>query len=512
MGVKSLAGSSPVLGISSFYISTRSMSRATIITVLIVGVAGAGAVIAWQQWSDSRSARVSPPPELASSQIDSGAVDPQVIELVRTTVDEAWQSPQDPALRAKLAAVYHANGLLELAKIGYEQSLRMHEEQPRVWHHLALLHATQGDMDQAISCMARAIEFAPRQSSLRWRLGFWQLDQGLVDKAQDSFETAVQSNATEIAGRVGLARLHLQKQEYADAANILESVLARMSPNATNSSYIRQLLGAAERGLGRSGAVGGALPQGIGIEAEWPDPWQADIDQYRTGYHPTLKRIESDLAAGNTDIAIKRINDLLQRRPDDVSAMNYLAGAYFMKGQWDNGLQVLESALKIDPNHYPSHLNMTVGLLGKGDAERALVHAEAAVKANPTYADAYLRLGRVLLRLNRVQDAVEPLTKAVQFGANDAATRTMLGQTLLNLRKWDEAARVFSLAVQADAQHAPAHVGLAYAKAELGAIAEAKASLQTARQLDPNVKNLDKIAARVRELEDQKTLGPRLPR
>jgi tetratricopeptide (TPR) repeat protein len=504
------------------------MSRATIITLLTVAVAGAAAIAIWKPWNNRKNQDVSGfsgeisggviggasggVPMLSQSQIDAGEIDPQVVELIQRTIAEVERSPGDASARAKLGAVYHANGLLGLARVAYEQSIELQDDQPRVWHHLALLHAANSDFDSAIESMTRAIELDPGNATLRWRRGFWQLDQGLFDDALSSFNEAVRLNRNEIAGHVGLARVNLLKHEYAEAAAILQTIVERATVNTPNVSYVRQLLGAAERGLGKSNAAHGNLTLGrSGVEVDWPDQWQDEINTYRTGYHPTLKRIEGELAAGNIDSAIMQIDEVLRSRPNDLGVLNYLAGAQFMKGQWREGIRTLETALAIDPNHYASHLNMTVGLLGIGDVERALTHAQAAVKANPTYGDAHLRLGRVLIRLNRVQDAVEPLTKAVQLGSNDAETRTLLGQTLLNVRQWKEAVRVFAQAIQSDPEHAPALVGLALAKAELGAIAEAKDLLSQARRLDPKVKNLDKIAARVGELEQNAAIGPRLP-
>jgi hypothetical protein len=54
-------------------------------------------------------------------------------------------------------------------------------------------------------------------------------------------------------------------------------------------------------------------------------------------------------------------------------------------------------------------------------------------------------------------------------------------------------------------------VGLAFANVELGEIDKARSSMLTARQLDPSVKNLEKVALRIREVEASRTPGPRLP-
>lgn len=469
--------------------------------LIIIAVAAGVGIGAWL--SIDRSATPGPAPEPPILD-DPASVDPAVAKLLTETTDKVKHSPGDAALRAQLAMIYDANGLPSLAQKAYEQAIALDDDNEKWWYHLARARADRADLAGAVTAVEQAIKLDDEHGPAHWRRGFWLLDLGRIDQAQEAFQQADQTDPANPAAQVGLARVALNRKQYAEAAEMISLAIAG-NKNPANLPYLKQLLGSAQRHLGQGGAMRVALSQAQGLGPAWPDAWHEEVLTFRTGYRAIIESADKLTAAGRADEAIIQLQQLLQRHPDDANALNYLADAHFARQQWDQGVSALQKALAANPAHFPSHLKLSSLYEAKGDLPTAMQHARQATQLNPGLGAAHLQVGRILMLGNQHAQAVEPLTTALKTGVSDPNVRIMLGRVHLKLSNWQEAARLFNQASHAAPQLAGAYAGLAHAKAELGAFNEAQMNLQLAQRINPNEPNLDRLAARLRQLQAAST-------
>lgn len=460
-------------------------------SVVIVAAAGAGV---W--WLRGRAPIVAEPP----APFAEVSLDPQILSQINLALKDVRTSPTNAGVRAKLAMVYHANGLTDLAVQTYRQAIDLDPRAAKTWYHLARLLADRGELDEALTCMNRSIILDETHAPSHWRRGFWLLDVNRVDEAQESFRAAASLDAQDAAAQAGMARVSVMRGEFEAAATILQQLLRR-NPPPPNAAYVRQLLGMAYRQLGRLNGAQSALASANGAGVTWLDSWAAELQPFRVGYAATLELAASLIAAGRAPEAVKLLTDVLHSRPDDLTALNTLAQAHVACGQLDQAIDVLRQSLAHSPNHAPTLINLSLAFENKQQMDQALANAQAAVNAQPALGSAHLQLGRLLVLSNNLPAASSELTTAVRLGVSDPQVRIMLGSVLLEQKQWNEAARVLEQVLTAAPDNASGYVVLARAKMESGAIEQAKSLLDRARQIDSNEQTLPEAQNRLAQLQ-----------
>ncbi len=433
--------------------------------------------------------------------------EPLAEDLIKQAVAEVRAAPRDARRWATLGAVYNVNGLFGFAERCYEQAIELDPGVARYWHHLAWAHARLGEVIESVEAIDQTISLDGSYTPAHWQRGFWLLEQGRTDEAEHSFRQATQRDDNNPAGWVGLARVFLQREEYAQAAPLLQGVLDEF-PDDRNADYIRGLLATAYQHLGQLERAGQLRPQTTVLRAHWCDPWAAEaIDQFCRLGDWVVAHADQLLETGQTAETIARLERLLPGRPRDSSLLEKLGRAYFMSGELDRAIQMLQRSVAADPNHFPSHLNLAFAYEQRGDLDNSLRHARRAIAVNPADGRGHLQRARVLLARKDTDAATAALTEAARWGLGDPRARIMLARTWGDLSRWDEAAATLERLTADYPDFAPAFVWLASARIELGDTEQAQMALRRATQLNPHDPTVQQLTARLRQLE-----GHRQPR
>lgn len=188
-------------------------------------------------------------------------------------------------------------------------------------------------------------------------------------------------------------------------------------------------------------------------------------------------------------IAQQSMEAYLKNHPNDIYTCNKLAALYIEKGQVEQGLELLESALqmptKIDPpilyeiyfhlgiaytrlkkiskakNYYRQAIqvqilpqlkigaynNLGSLLLQTGDLTGAKAVYEAVLQIDPNLAIAYYNLGIVEKQKRRFKEAIAAYEKAIQLNPNYAEAYQNLGVVLLKVGSVVESLEAFRKAI-----------------------------------------------------------------
>jgi tetratricopeptide (TPR) repeat protein len=457
-------------------------------SAVVLLAVGAGA---WWWWGGVPT--VSPPPHLEGP----AQVDP----LVEAAVQRAWSAaeaePRSAARRLNLAMVFDANAMPDLAIVTYQQALHLDDSQPRAWYHFGICHTETGDLDAALTAFARAADLAPNYGPARWRAGQVHLDRGDLDAAASAFQQAAAVDARDPAGRIGLARIALQRGEPAVAEAHLRAVLQAYP----TYSYARLLLGGALRDQGRVDEARVELASGAEAQSIVNDPWRVELLRFRTGHKALVERAQRLIDSGAPAEAILMLEELRARHPADVEVIVSLSAAYIDSGRVDSGVDVLNAAIRRDVQHFAVHLNLSRAHELKQDYRRALEHAEQAIALNPSIGQAHFQRARMLVLSGAEQsEAIEPLEQALRHGGPNLDAALLLGQIRMARGQWEEARSVFEQASRSHPGSAIAWLGLASAQAELASLDEASRSWNRARAVNPDEPALTAVARRINQL------------
>lgn len=129
------------------------------------------------------------------------------------------------------------------------------------------------------------------------------------------------------------------------------------------------------------------------------------------------------------------LKDVLEKNPNDASALDLLGTLYFMKGDIKKSLESYNRAISIAPKYAHTYYDRGSLYLNLENYDKALMDMYKAVELDPNYAEFRMALGITLLTLNEINKAEEHLKKAIQLDPTLTAARFYLGVLYLQLDK-----------------------------------------------------------------------------
>jgi tetratricopeptide (TPR) repeat protein len=313
---------------------------------------------------------------------------------------------------------------------------------------------------------APAAHHTPPDAARAWTLGQALEDQGLLERAADSF-----------------ARATALYPEFAEAHNDLGQVLLRLGrteesiASCQRALALRPEFAAAIGNLANAKRAQGALT--------------AAIEGYRRviALEPRLAEGHRNLGsalfeAGETDAAIACLRRAIELRPDFVGALGQLARALGVVGRAAEAIPLYERLLAKGPSAelLNEYATLLVGLRRYQQSVRC--YRDALARA-PTDAKLHANLGHALHCLGDYRAAMEHCRRAIELEPRLAEAHLNLGNSLLALNLLYEADAAYRAGLKIAPDHAALHTAHAMAERALGQLAEAEASARRALALSP---------------------------
>jgi tetratricopeptide (TPR) repeat protein len=436
--------------------------------------------------------------EPAPVDVDLSRTNADAAALIRDLRRAAAAEPQDADNRGALGLALEANGMPRAAIQTYLQAELLATNDPR-WSYLAAVASAQlGELEAALAALDRSLAIDASYVSAYLHRGAWLLDLGRVDDAQGAYERAIRLQPDNRAAWYGRARVHLRRDEGAEALAILE----RLAVEEEQDPYLQQLLGLAHRETGDLDRAREALALGRGGQPPvWPDPRREALAEYARGYGAEMRRADAFLEVGRWQDAATTLEPLRERNPTDPALLTNLALAYRNLGRVDESIRLLELGLEHNPDHVHLHVNRSVAYERRGEFEQALQHLDRAIELNPKLGFVYQRKGVILLyRLRRIEESIAAFEQAIAYESREPMAHVHLGIALGEAERWDEAADRLELALTLDPTEQESMLALAFYRIEMREFDRAAAVLQRAERLSPGAPRV----ARLRERLEQK--------
>lgn len=424
---------------------------------------------------------------------DLSRFDPAVAQLIERTGREVTDHPRDASRWFKLGLVYEANKLFALAAACYDQSLHFNDRESRCWYHLGLVRASQHELEEAIAAVIRVTELDPTYAPAHWRLGLWRLDQANLDLAKRHFRQALTVDAQESAAWVGLAQVHLQYGENQAAVEVLSSFLGS-AKDLRNVVYANRLLATAYQRLGRAEEAQAALRRGKDSEADWTDPWQRELLDYRPAFGARLLRANKAMERNRFDEALTLYRQLLREQPDNPRILNKLGTTLGKKGRFDESITLLGQALEHDPNDFVAHLNLGYSYAHKsrlapataaGFLDMAMQAVQRALDIKPDHGPAYGFKGDLLLMQGKFDDAIGAYERAAELDGRNPQWMFQAALIEVRLQRWAESTARLERLTRQVPDHGDGWRALGVAQMNLGRLDDAQRSLAQAQRFKP---------------------------
>lgn len=210
---------------------------------------------------------------------------------------------------------------------------------------------------------------------------------------------------------------------------------------------------------------------------------------------------------GDSTSALVTLNQSLERQPKSAFA-NGIKGLLLLEvdqaeeGREEEGIRLLEEALKLDPKIDWVPVKLAKALSNSGAHEKSLSVLNKALRRNPLNVSAVVQKGETLTVLGRNEEALATLEKAIKLKPNDALLLAKKGQVLRYLNQHRKAVKVLRRSTELDPRVAWVHGELGAALYGVNEYYDALLAVVNALAIEP-----DNIFALSYKSEILRTLG-----
>ncbi len=184
--------------------------------------------------------------------------------------------------------------------------------------------------------------------------------------------------------------------------------------------------------------------------------------------HVDAQLMLSTLMAASPDLravgeAQKRLGAALDLAPDNPDILDVLALTQFRLGKPEEAEEELEQALAKLPGHLQSSVNLAKIKLARKDLAGALEVLQNAVKADPQSAPAALALGRLYLFSGRPQQGETEVRRSLQMDPKNGPALLTLAGIQFNSGRVNEAERTYrEISTLPDQNYKPMHAAFLF--------------------------------------------------
>ena len=181
----------------------------------------------------------------------------------------------------------------------------------------------------------------------------------------------------------------------------------------------------------------------------------------------------------------------LQRIVLPVCAVIILVGlmqlSWVQTGYWQNSASLFGHTLNVTERNKVAHNNLGMALRDQGRFDEAIDHLRAALKIDPDYALTHNNLSVVLRVVGRLDESIHHSRLALELQPDFAVARVNLGITLWMQGELRKGAEQFRHALRTQPENIRAHVCLARLLPQLGELDEARKHADLARSIEKKI-------------------------
>lgn len=297
-----------------------------------------------------------------------------IVEMNRNAVDKAEAdlktaisiAPQSPLAYLQLGQLRFAQKRFPEGVSLLEQALQC---DPNSFQSLRLLvgyDLYQKQSDKALARVNAQIQESPRNSSFYNLLAQLQVQNKNLDQASAAAKKAIELNSSDGEAAMLYVQIELQRGQSANAIGAWEKWTAA-HPNDASALAI---LGTLEEARGDMGKAEAYYRKSLQIQ-----PQQA-VAANNLAYRMLL-------SGENVDVALTLAQKARRGMPNSPTTADTLAWAYYYKGTYAFARDLLEEAVKTEPNDASMHYHLGMVYSKLQDKNNAVMHLKKAVSLAP---------------------------------------------------------------------------------------------------------------------------------
>ncbi|MGE0120502.1 MAG: tetratricopeptide repeat protein [Dongiaceae bacterium] len=198
-----------------------------------------------------------------------------------------------------------------------------------------------------------------------------------------------------------------------------------------------------------------------------------------------LERAMQQLRARQWEAAATALRQVLERSPDQPTALQLLGVAAFESGRGDDAVRLLQRAVAVSPNDAEAHYNLANVFLFQGRLPEAEAGFRRVLALDARHLGAWLNLSGTLGRLGRLAEALQSCRTAVEIDPRSPLAHRNYAGLLKDSGRAEEAVRHYQRALALDPASAETHNNLGLLYREQGQFDAAVHAFEQAVRADP---------------------------
>jgi len=383
--------------------------------------------------------------------------------------------PDDPDGRRLLAELFVAKGRGAEAAQLLKPLRRKNPDDPDLIALVGQAATIEGRHDVAIPLLERALELAPDDVSILGRLGYRRVAAGDIEPGLSDLEEVMARDPLETDLGHSLAKLLLDRKEFARATEVAYKLIDR----APNNPVFHNLVGAAALGLEDADAARAGFEAALAVD---PTHMPAMIN---------LARL--DIRLGNAETARNRLVAIHESNPGQIEPMLELARLAEEERRFDDAIRWLEKAVQTDSSRVALRVRLIEFYVRNGYTEDAVAVAHTIELSDDSPLEVIESVGNAELAAgNRRRAAAAFRRAAAQAGASPRLL-VRAGRNQLAAGDDNGAERTLGEALRLDPERLDAHALLAGLDARRGRTAVAMRRIALIRKNDPDSPTSDRL-------------------
>ncbi len=296
------------------------------------------------------------------------------------------------------------------------------------------LYAVKKDAGRAEAEYGQMKRIAPNNPAGSTKLAYLFASEGKLDKARIEFEAALKLAPDSPMLLTSVLRIYLAEKKYDLATSLCEERIKRNASDALAYDLLGQVKASRKDFKGAEVAYNKAAE----LQPNWTEPLRNLAQLY--------------VIQGQTDMAVKRLEDRLKSAPDDVNTRFVVAQLYNMSRKYAEAMDAYEKILQKLPDNWAAENDLAFLLCEQGksgkDLERALTLAQKAVNARPDEPSTEDTLGWVYYKRGDLNHASDLIGKAYLKAGDNPVIAYHMGMVSYKAGKPAEAKTYLAKAVK----------------------------------------------------------------
>ncbi|QSF44198.1 tetratricopeptide repeat protein [Paenibacillus tianjinensis] len=331
-----------------------------------------------------------------------------------------------------LGLSYRENGQHEEAIEAMKKAVEQEPENAKYQNGLGFSYHANRQYEEAIEAKKKAVKLEPNHAGYQVNLSVSFHANGRYEEAIEAAKKAVELKPDNAEYQYSLGLSFHENRQYEEAIEV-KRIAVKLKPG--NAGYLFS--------LGKSYHANGQYEEAIEVKRK-----AAELEPNNAGYQYSLGLSFHENGQYSEAItAKKRITEI---EPKNARYLDSLGASYHTNGQYEQAIEARRKAVQFEPDNAQYHFNLSLSYYANRQHPETIEVLKKAVELEPGNANYQYSLGVEYYATNQYDEAINKIRMAISLQKSNNKYRQGLSIIYRNLKMYTDALKVLDEAIVID--------------------------------------------------------------